>query len=74
MSDCKQFEVALKYTNDGEHGSRDGHAKITHSFKDSSKDDGVIFTIQDSAMNASIHTTAQSLVAMANKLIKELTP
>jgi len=71
MSDCKQFEVPLRYENDGEHGSRDGYARITYAF-DGNRDDGVMLTISDSALSAQIHTTEKSLLDLAMKIIKEL--
>lgn len=72
MSDCKQFEVPLRYSNEGEHGSRDGLARITYGFDESQRDDGVMFTITDSALSAAIHTTEKSLLDLAMKIIKEL--
>jgi hypothetical protein len=71
MSDCKQFEVPLRYSNEGEHGSRDGYARITYAF-DGNRDDGVMLTISDSALSAQIHTTEKSLVELALQIIKVL--
>jgi hypothetical protein len=68
--------VPLKYSDGGEHGKRNGYASVTHSFVygDRSRDDGVIFTVSDSALSAAIHTTGASLLELANKIIKELSP
>lgn len=72
MSDCKQFEVPLRYSDEGEHGSRDGHARITYAFDGCNKDNGVMFTISDSAMSATIHTTEKSLLELALNILKVL--
>jgi hypothetical protein len=73
MADCKSFEVPLKY-DDGDHSRRNGLASVTHSFGDTARDDGVIFTVRDNALSAAIHTTSGSLLELANKIIKELSP
>jgi hypothetical protein len=72
MSDCKQFEVPLRYDNEGKHGSRDGHARISYSFDGSSRDNGAMFIIADSALSAAIHTTEASLVNLAHRILEEL--
>jgi hypothetical protein len=72
MSDCKQFQVPLRYYDDREHGSRDGTAQVSYAFPGSSRDHGVMFTIKDNALNAAIHTTEASLVNLAHRILEEL--
>jgi hypothetical protein len=75
MNECESFEVPLRYDGKGDHSKRDGHVSVTHSFTcDGTPDDGVIFAIRDNAMTTAIHTTGASLLELANKIIKELSP
>ena len=73
MSECVQFVVRL---NDADgSGGLIGHVEVAHGFTHNNARDGsVIFTIKSRPLSAAIHTTEESLIALAMKILKELTP
>jgi hypothetical protein len=73
MSECVQFAVSL--TDADGSGEVTGSAEVAHGFTHNQARDGsVIFTIKSSPLSAAIHTTEESLIAFAMKILKELTP
>jgi len=73
MSECTQFDVRLaEASGDGEIV---GNLSVTHGFTHAGARDGsVIFTINSSPLSAAVHTTEESLIAFAVKVLKELSP
>ncbi len=74
MSECKQFNVKLAYSDEPEDEKEAGGAEVTYAFSYEGRlrNNGVIFTIKSGHLSASIHTNEQSLLAMAMKIIKEM--
>jgi hypothetical protein len=75
MSECKTFELEMAYS----HGPDEHHgkAKVTWDFGeygDGSTDDAVLLTIGSGHSSSVIHTDRASVIALAVKILKELSP